>query len=353
MNKRRIILLLLLASILLTCCGKEEKQGFILSPASCAANTLKEEDLILPDFNIKLSFTGDMMLAADKYNTRSDNFNYYARNYPKEYFLDKVRYIFEEDDFTTVNLENVFTNRDLAARDKGGGRAFWFKSATKNVEILTCSSVEGVSLANNHTEDFGEQGYLDTVETVKNAGLHYGIEDQIIYYEKNGFRIAVVCHGLWGEWQADEVIRYIDAAEENSDYQIVFYHGGTEGVYEPEEWRIRASRKLVDHGADLIIGNHPHVLQPREVYRGAEIIYSMGNFCYGGHSQPRNRTMIYQMELTVNPMNKEVKNQQSTIIPCYVYTGGGNNNFQPAVIEDEWEKQKVLDFMDGLRSTPQ
>ena len=63
--------------------------------------------------------------------------------------------------------------------------------------------------------------------------------------------------------------------------------------------------------------------------------------------------MIYQMELTVNPMSKEVKNQQSTIIPCYVYTGGGNNNFPPAVIEDEWEKQKVLDFMDGLRSTPQ
>ena len=352
MRKKVWILFLIVLVFLLSGCGKKEP-GKIQNAAKCAGNTLTVEDLTLPDIHIKLSFVGDMMLAADKYNTRSDNFNYYARNYPKEYFLDKVRYIFEEDDFTTVNLESVFSDRDLQAKNKGGGRAFWFKAPTKNIEILTCSSVEGVSLANNHTEDFGEEGYLDTVETVKDAGLEYGIEDKIIYYEKEGFRIAVVCHGLWGEWQAEEVIRYIDIAEEKSDYQIVFYHGGTEGAYEPEQWRVRASRKLVDHGADLIIGNHPHVLQPREIYEDAEIIYSMGNFCYGGHSQPRNRTMIYQMELTINPIEMEVKNQQSTIIPCYVYTGNGNNNFQPAVIEDEWEKQKVLDFMDGLRSTPQ
>ena len=352
MKKKVWVLFLLLSISLLAGCGKKEI-GMIKAGALTAGNTLTEEDLTLPDFTIKLSFTGDMMLAADKYNTRSDNFNYYAKNYPKEYFLDKVRYIFEEDDFTTVNLESVFSDRDLEAKNKGSGRAFWFKAPTKNIEILTCSSVEGVSLANNHTEDFGEAGYMDTVQTVKDAGLAYGIEDQIIYYEKNGFHIAVICHGLWGEWQAEEVIRCIDIAEQNSDYQIVFYHGGTEGVYEPEAWRIRASRKLVDHGADLIIGNHSHVLQPRETYNGAEIVYSMGNFCYGGHSQPRNRTMIYQMELTINPMEMKVLNQKSTIIPCYVYTGGGNNNFQPAVIEDEWEKQKVLDFMDGKRSTPQ
>ena len=352
MRKKKIVLLLVLMLILLTNCGKEQP-GMVRSVLACVGNTLTEEDLTLPEFNIKLSFTGDMILTADKNNTRSDNFHYYTRNYAKEYFLEKVRHIFEADDFTCVNLECVFSDRDLQARDKGSGRAFWFKAPTENIEILTCSSVEGVSIANNHTEDFGEQGYLDTIETVKNAGLSYGIEEEIIYFEKNGFRVGIVCSGLWGEWQANEIIDYLETAKENSDYQIVFYHGGTEGVYEPEQWRIRASRKLVDHGADLVIGNNPHVLQPREIYNGAEIIYSMGNFCYGGHSQPKNRTMIYQMELTVDPMTMEVTNQDSTIIPCYVYTGGGNNNFQPAVIEDETAKQKVLDFMDGKRSTPQ
>ena len=352
MRKKAILSLLLIMLVLLSCCGGKNP-GIIQSGALTAGNTLTEEDLTLPEYTIKLSFTGDMILTADKYNTRSDNFHYYTRNYSKEYFLDNVRYIFEEDDFTTVNLECVMSDRNLTARDKGSGRAFWFKAPTENIEILTCSSVEGVSIANNHTEDYGEQGYLDTIETVENAGLDYGIEEEIIYYEKNGFRIAVICSGLWGEWQANEIVDYLEEAKEQSDYQIVFYHGGTEGVYEPEQWRVRASRKLVDNGADLVIGNHPHVLQPREVYNGVEIIYSMGNFCYGGHSQPKNRTMIYQMELTVDPMKNEVTNEESTIIPCYVYTGGGNNNFQPAVIEDEDVKQRVLDFMDGNRSTPQ
>lgn len=352
MKKTLFTILFLSLIILLPACTKAEEEYSTVGTAVCAGNTLKEEDLIIPEFTIKLSFTGDMMLASDKNNTRSDNFKAYAAKYPAEYFLDKVRYIFEEDDFTTVNLENVLSDKDLSSVYKGSGRAFWFKGKTENVNILTCSSVEGVSLANNHTNDYGTQGYKDTVETVTNAGLEYGIEDKIIYYEKEGFRIAVVCSGLWGKWQTEEVIGYLKTAEENSDYQIVFYHGGTEGVYEPEEWKMEASRALVDAGADLVIGNHPHVLQPREIYNGVEIIYSMGNFCYGGHSQPKNRTIIYQMELTINQKSMSVKNQESTIIPCYVYTST-YNNFQPAVIENEEEIQRVLDFMDGKVSTPQ
>ena len=116
-------LLVVLLILLLSGCGKE-KPGVILSDVSCAGNTLTKEDLTLPEFDIKISFTGDMILTADKYNTRSDNFHYYTRNYPKEYFLDKVRHIFEADDFTCVNLESVFSDRDLQPRNKGGGRAF-------------------------------------------------------------------------------------------------------------------------------------------------------------------------------------------------------------------------------------
>lgn len=350
--KKNTFTAIFLVSICLLCSCIHQERTTVSGAANCAGNTLTQEDLTIPEVTIKMSFTGDMMLAADKNNTRSDNFNTYADKYPAEYFLDKVRDIFENDDFTTVNLECVLSDQNLASVNKGSGRAFWFKGKTANIDILTCSSVEGVSLANNHTNDYGTTGYQDTVATVEQAGLEYGIEEKIIYYEKEGFRIAVVCSGLWRESQADEVIGYLKEAEANSDYQIVFYHGGTEGVYQPEEWRIRTSRKLVDAGADLVIGNHPHVLQPREVYNGVEIIYSMGNFCYGGHSQPRNRTMIYQMELTVNQKSKRILTQESTIIPCYVYTST-YNNFQPAVIEDAEKAQKVLDFMDGKISSPQ
>lgn len=301
-------------------------------------------------FDVTISFTGDNMLASYKNQTTAGSFNEYAEQREPTYFLEKVRPIFEADDFTIVNLENVFTDRKLQAVSKNHDPAYWYCSKTSNVNILTSSSVEGVSIANNHTFDYGQQGYNDTVQTLNDANLPYGFNEHIMYFEKNGFTIAVICHGLWGEWQADDIIKYINKAEMESDYQIVFYHGGKEKVHEPDKWRVRASRKLVDAGADLVIGNHPHVLQPREFYNGAEILYSMGNFCYGGSRAPENRTIIYQMMLTVGE-NNQIVSAISSIIPCYVYTAE-RNNYQPAPIENQEEIDKVLAFMYGEAESP-
>ena len=301
-------------------------------------------------FEIKMSFTGDMMLASYKDYTSSGNFNDYANKNEATYFLEKVREVFEYDDFTIVNLENVFSDRNLTPVEKDHDPAFWFKSKTSNVDILTSSSVEGVSLSNNHTFDYGQAGYEDTVKAVTDAGLQYGYGSNIMYFEKNGFRIAVICHGLWWEDQADNIIKKIKQAEEHSDFQVVFFHGGTEKLHKPENWKVRAAHKLVDNGADLVIGSHPHVLQPKEIYNGVEIVYSLGNFCYGGHNYPENRTIIYQFILNVNE-NMEVEWSYSHIIPCYVYTGN-KNNFQPAIIEDNDEINRVLSFMDGILDSP-
>jgi poly-gamma-glutamate synthesis protein (capsule biosynthesis protein) len=303
------------------------------------------------DFNIVLSFVGDCMLASNHDKTTSGSFNEYVNQNSPEYFLEKVRSIFEADDFTIVNLENVFTDEDLNETAKNHDPAYWYKSKTSNVNILTCSSVEGVSLANNHTYDYGTKGQNDTIQTVTDSGLQYGLNSQIMYFEKEGFTVAVICSGLWGEWQANDIVKLIKTAEEKSDYQIVFYHGGKEKVHEPDEWKVRASHKLVDNGADLVIGNHPHVLQPREVYDGVEIIYSLGNFCYGGSRRPENRTMVYQMKLTIDKETLDLCVCESTMIPCYVYTNT-YNNYQPAPIEDEEEIQKVLDYMNGLADSP-
>ncbi len=304
-----------------------------------------------PIFNLTVTFTGDSMLASYKGQSNSGSFNDYANKYDPTYFYEKVRHIFEADDFTIVNLENVFTDKNLKEVEKDHDPAYWFRSKTANVQILTSSSVEGVSIANNHLNDYGKEGRNDTIKTLTDAGLPYGLESQIMYFEKNGFVVAVICNGLWGEWQANNIIKLIDKAEEQSDYQIVFYHGGKEKIHAPEAWKQRASRKLVDAGADLVIGNHPHVLQPREIYNGVEILYSLGNFCYGGHSAPKNRTIIYQMTLSINENTKEIIASESNIIPCYVYTAK-KNNYQPAPISDEAEKQRVLDFMDGKLKEP-
>lgn len=302
-------------------------------------------------FSIAVSFTGDMLLASLHGKRAAGNFLDYAAKQEPEYFLQHVRPIFEADDFTVVNLENVLTDRNLTPKEKDTDPAYWFRAPTANTDILTSSGVEAVSLANNHTGDYGPEGTRDTIRAVEKAGLLYGNNGKTFYYEKNGFRIAVICHGLWNEGQAGEIVRRIHEAEKDSDFQIVFYHGGKEKVHAPEDWRRRASRRLADEGADLVIGSHPHVLQPRETYEGTDIVYSLGNFCYGGSKYPENRTIIYQLKLHVNGEG-ELESRAGEIVPCYVYTGDAGNNYCPGVIGDEETRQRVLDFMDGKRKSP-
>lgn len=300
-------------------------------------------------FTIVLSFTGDMLLASGHGQRAAGNFLDYAAKQDPSYFLQNVKPIFDADDFTIVNLENVLTDRTLTPREKTTDPAFWFRSGTRNTAVLTSSGVEAVSLANNHTGDYGTGGYKDTVKAVTEAGLQYGDNTHPLYLEKNGFRIAVICNGLWNEGQAASIVKRLQAAEAESDFQIVFYHGGKEGVHTPEAWKVRASRRLVDAGADLVLGNHPHVLQPREIYKDREILYSLGNFCYGGSRYPQNRTLIYQLTLTVR--DGALASAASELIPCYVYTGKVNN-YCPTLITDEAQCQRVLDFMDGKRKSP-
>lgn len=302
-------------------------------------------------FNIKLSFVGDVMLASSKNQTTKGSFNEYAQKNSPDYFFKEVQSVFANDDFTTVNLENVLTDNELTESEKDHDPAYWFYSKTANTKILTSGSIEGVSLANNHTYDYGYQGYKDTTAAVKKSGLNFGNYENIMYYQKNGFKIAVICYGLWRPNGVPIIKNLIKKAEKQSDYQIIYFHGGKEHIYKPEEWKIEACHALVDSGADLIIGNHPHVLQPREIYKDTEIIYSLGNFCFGGNKKPGKNTIIYQMELIVEETTLKLKEENSTIIPCYVYDGEWNN-YQPCIIENEADKKKILDFMNGKTNSP-
>ena len=300
-------------------------------------------------FTVELSFLGDCMLSTYLGQSQPGSFNAYAAAQPPGYFFSQVSGILGADDLTVANLETVLTDRNLTPVEKDHDPAYWFRGPSANAGILTAGGVEAVSLANNHTGDYGAAGRADTVAAVEGAGLSWGGNDRTVYWDKNGFTVAVICHGLWSESQTAQIIPRIEKAAERSDYQIVFYHGGTEGVYQPDPWRVRASRRLADAGADLVVGNHPHVLQPAEVYHGVPIVYSLGNFCYGGSRRPENRTVIYQMRLTVQ--DGKVLRQEPVIIPCYVYTGK-TNNFQPAPITDAAERQRVLDFMAGKAVSP-
>lgn len=301
---------------------------------------------------IKFTFAGDCMLASYKGQVSPGNFADTALKGNWEYFLDGVDEYFEDDDFTVVNLENALTDdSSLKPVAKDHNPAYWYKGPTENTKILTSQSVEIANLANNHFGDYGTKGRSDTIKACEDAGLLWGNNDKTVYVEKNGIKVALIFHGLWYEGQEQTIINRIKDASKQSDLQIVYYHGGKERIHKPEEWKMRASHRLVDAGADLVIGNHPHVLQPYEIYNGVGIVYSMGNFCFGGSNKPENRTIIYKFDVTFDNETGDLINKSAEIIPCYVYTGD-SNNWQPKVIEDAAVKQKVLDFMAWKTNSP-
>jgi len=302
-------------------------------------------------FTIDLSIVGDCLLATEDSKDSSYSFSWYAKNKNPEYFFKKVSHIFQNDDFTIANLENVLTDRPLKKRYKGEG-AFWFKAPSNNANILNKGYIDVVSVTNNHTYDYGNEGYSDTIKALNKAGLLWGSEDKTLYLTKNDYTIAFIPASLYSSSQTKRIVERIKSASAKSDYQIVYFHGGKEAVYQPEAWKINACHQLVDAGADLVIGNHPHRLQPLEIYKGVNIIYSLGNFCFGGNNHMiSNRTIIYKIILRIE--DGKLLQEETRLIPCYVQDNSKyQNNWQPDIITNEEERKLVIDFLFGKASLP-
>ncbi len=288
--------------------------------------------------SVTLSFVGDCMLATDRGGEYAGSFNKLAREVNPSYFFENFDELFGNDDWTVANLENVFTDDpDAAARAKNHSPAYWYKSSTKNTDILTEGNIEIVSLANNHSQDYGDTGYRDTRNALSEAGILYGDDSGVLILEKDGFRVALYCCTYW--YNGYERIIIDKMAETEADYKIVYFHGGTERVHVPDEWKAAGARRMIDGGIDTVIGGHPHVLQPIEEYKGKTIVHSLGNFCFGGSRNEENRTIVYRLTLT--SVEGTVTDVTSEVIPCYVYT----DLYKPGIITDEDEIAAVNAFL--------
>lgn len=297
-----------------------------------------------PENTLKMSFIGDCVIGGDPVDYGYESFIWYSENYPLSYFFEKVKPVLEQDDFTLANMETVLSdNMSLRPVEKEGERTFWFMAKSKNAQILTEGSVEVAGVVNNHTYDFGDEGYSDTVKALENAGLLVGEDCSPIYFEKNGIKVGVAYANLWAYYQVNDIFDALEEMQDKCDYKVVFFHGGEEGQHEPDNFKIDACRDLANSGlCDLIVGAHPHVLQPLEVVNNVPILYSLGNFCFAGNNYPENKTVIFGVTLTKDANGKVTA--ETNITPCYVYTGD-INSFQPAVITDADDKQEILDML--------
>lgn len=294
--------------------------------------------------SITISSTGDCTLGTDENFNYTTSLNAYYEAQGADYFLQNVREIFEKDDLTIVNMEGTFTNETSRA-----DKTFAFKASPEFVSILTGSSVEAANIANNHSHDYGEKSYTDTIQTLDDAGIESFGYERVKVLDVKGIKVGVT--GIYElathEGCADDVKKNIQALKEaGAQIIIANFHWGIEREYLPNDTQKMLAHLAIDEGADLVIGHHPHVLQGVEKYNGKYIAYSLGNFCFGGNSNPSDKdTMIVQQTFHFED-GALTASDDLTLIPCSLSSSSGYNDYCPTPLTGD-EKQRVLDKVES------
>lgn len=258
-------------------------------------------------------------------------------------------------DIFMVNNEFTYTNRGTPTE----GKQYTFRTKPENVKYLFDMGVDVVSVANNHTYDYGEVSLTDTVDTLSAVGMPYvgagyNIEEAIkpVYFIANDIRIAIVAAtqiekldnpdtkgatenspGTFRCFNDDRVCDVIKEAKACSDYVVAYIHWGTELDTNTDWLQDALALKLKEAGSDLIIGAHPHVLQKIDYIENTPIIYSLGNYWFNSKTLD---TGLFEVVL-----NNEGKNESVRFIPAI------QSDCRVKLAEGA-EKERIIGYMQSL-----
>ena len=308
---------------------------------SDSQNTDSSNATVSSPVSLTLSVVGDCTLGTDETFDYDTSLNAYYENYGADYFLQNVKDIFSADDLTIANFEGTLTDSD-EREDK----TFAFKAPASYASILTGGSVEAVNTANNHSHDYGDQSFDDTLAALDDAGIvHFGYDETAVMGVK-GIKVGLVgIYELYDHLEREQQLKDNIAKVKADGAQLIvaIFHWGNETETVPDSNQTTLGRIAIDEGADLVCGHHPHVLQGIETYKGRNIVYSLGNFCFGGNSSPSDMdTMIYQQTFTIDADGVK-KDNVTNIIPCSISSAAydGYNNYQPTPAEGD-EATRIL-----------
>ncbi|MFH7242593.1 MAG: CapA family protein [Spirulina sp.] len=224
-------------------------------------------------------------------------------NYPNyrlpqdwQYLFGGIQYQLQQADIVFGNFESTLT--EVRNSPKGAGRpnVFAFRTPPWYASVLKVAGFNVMSVANNHSFDFGDQGFIDTMANLEQEGIKaVGRKGEIVYTEAKGLKLAFIAFSHLNQHNTvhdlDAAAALVQEAEQNADIVVVSFHAGKEGSdatatrnqteYFLSENRgnvVQFSRTVVDHGADLVLGHGPHVPRAIELYNNKLIAYSLGNF---------------------------------------------------------------------------
>ncbi len=298
-----------------------------------------ETPIVEEDKEITISLAGDCSLGKLSIHGYEGTFYEMYDLYGADYFFKNVYDIFKEDDLTLVNFEGVLTESDEIVE-----KQYNIKGEPEYNRILEEGSIEAVSFGNNHRIDYGQQGIDDTITAFNEVGVVYAYDDNLGLYETpNGVKVGFVSvNEVYDEKQVEVYLEEgIMKLKEEADLILACCHWGEETHHYPESYQTELGRKCIDWGADLVVGCHPHVLQGIDYYNGKYIIYSLGNFCFGGNRNPKDKnTMIVQADVKINGQGT-VDEIQLSVIPCTISSVSERNDYCPTIAEGNKKEQII------------
>ena len=300
------------------------------------------------DHTLTFSFLGDCSIGDTiKSVKRKNSMTGTLAEHSPDWLFSTVSEILHADDFTFANLECVLTDNMSPLYPL---KTFNLVGPSKHRDILAESGIDGINTVNNHCIDFKYSGYEDTLSNLEAVGImHFGTLNparssnryiQLGRVEIKGVRIGITGYAYP---LTDEVLEFIrqdiqQLRAEGCQIVIVSLHWGTEEKKVPNKGQFPYAKKVIDAGADVIWGHHPHVLQPVYIYQGKPIFFSTGNFVFGSISNLDPSTGIFQLTWDIQE-NGEAVLSSFNMIPAEIRH---KKEYRPLLLTDNADIRKCL-----------
>lgn len=317
------------------------------------------EEPVIEKITSTIAATGDIMFHSPQIKGA---YNAEKKDYDFENTFAQIRKYIEEVDLSLGNFETV-----TAGAEHGYTGFPRFNTPKSAIEAIKNAGFDILSTANNHSLDRGKEGILETIDNInefglKNFGTYKEATDEILIQDVNGINIALLsytygCNGLEGLLTSEELSYMVNIINEDRikkditkadelgvDATVVFIHWGNEYQREPSQFQVNLANKMIEWGADIILGSHPHVVQKAEIvnYDGDNkfIIYSMGNFISNQRSETlsiHNRRytedgIIVHLTLEKDLLENKTIIKEIDYIPTWVYRYSEDGKFKYSIL---------------------
>lgn len=293
---------------------------------------------------IIISMVGDCTLCSSQYNSDFEKVVGDDYSWPFSGSLD----LLGADDFTIANLECSFSDTPLY-----GYTTFYFCGPAEYAQILTEGSVECATMGNNHAGDFGQTGIDNTVACLDAAEVSHVLGGEGQIFDVRGMKLGIyvspwTINGSWTPKEEDVANGVQSLKEQGAEFIIVCCHWGIEGSYRATQSQISVAHAAIDAGANIVCGTHPHVLQKTEEYGDGFIFYSLGNFSFGGNTNPRDKDTIIAQIMVEQEEDGVYRLTEVNTVPYRLTSIPEKNDYKPVPYEiGSEEYERTLSKLDG------